>query len=242
MIFDSLIGNDEGVLADMDPEFYAVVIKALLVHRARWSEEMGCLLESINESNDTSHYIERRDNIARLLGYGYPVIEESMNCASNRATLVGYGEILSANYSHLFRIPLPPSLDRVIEPRSITLTLAWFSPVNVRSQTYRRAKLEIKPDNFKEKVGVSRFRLQPSDKSVPRGTIFHTHYKGRRAVEFVDDGNLNFKVFCREQGGLLDQPIRYGLAFTIEAGKKIPVYQEIRERLAIRPRVSGYTV
>lgn len=242
MLFDFLIGNDEGVLAGMDPEFYAVVIKALLVHRARWSEEISCLLESISESNDTSHYIERRDNIARLLGYGYPVIEESMNCAFNRATLVGYGEILPAKDSHQFRIPLPPSLDRVTEPRSITLTLAWFSPVNVRSQTYRRAKLEIKPDNFKEKAGVSRFRLQPSDKSVPRGTIFHTHYKGCRAVEFVDDGNLNFKVFCREQGGLLDQPIRYGLAFTIEAGEKIPVYQEIREHLAIRPRVSGYTV
>ncbi len=138
-------------------------------------------------------------------------------------------------------MPLPSSLERVTEPRSITLTLAWFSPVNVRHSVYRRAKLEIKPDSFPTKVGVERSKSQPSDKSVPRGSLFHVHYEGAKAVAFVNNGHLLFRVFCREQGGTLDRLIRYGLVVTIEAGETIPVYQEVRQRLSIQPRVAGAT-
>jgi hypothetical protein len=55
-------------------------------------------------------------------------------------------------------------------------------------------------------------------------------------VPFIDDGHLTFRVFCREQGGALDQSIRYGLAATIEAGEGIAVYQKVRQRLGIQPR------
>ena len=125
------------------------------------------------------------------------------------------------------------------EPRSITLTLAWFSPVNVRHRAYRRAKLELQPLDLPTSVGVSRAPEQPSDKSVPRGSLFHVRYRGDRAVAFVDDGHMQCRVFCREQGGALDQPIRYGLAVTIEAGEGVPVYQEIRQRLGIQPHVTA---
>ena len=80
---------------------------------------------------------------------------------------------------------------------------------------------------------MSRASGQPSDKSVPRGTVFHTRYTGEKAVPFVDDGHVLLRVWCREQGGTLDQTIRYGLAVTIEAGETIPVYEEIRARLGI---------
>ena len=40
-------------------------------------------------------------------------------------------------------------------------------------------------------------------------------------------------VYCREQAGTLDQSIRYGIAVTIEAGEGIPVYNEVRARLAV---------
>ena len=69
---------------------------------------------------------------------------------------------------------------------------------------------------------------------MPRGSLFHTHYSGQHAVQFVDDGHLRFLVFCREQGGALDQSIRYGLAVTIQAGEHIPVYQEVRQALAVQ--------
>ena len=59
---------------------------------------------------------------------------------------------------------------------------------------------------------------------------------GQKAVDFVDGNFLALRVYCREQGGALDQPIPYGLAVTIEAGQGIPVYDEIRQALGIRPR------
>ena len=75
---------------------------------------------------------------------------------------------------------------------------------------------------------------QPSSHSVPRGTVSHERYDGDKAVAFVDDGHVVLRVYCREQAGALDQSIRYGLAVTIEAGERIPVYDEVRARLGVR--------
>ena len=235
-LFDALMDEDNGgVLQDADRRYYGVVIKALLVHRARWGA-VGAQLEDIYGPTGPGTYVARRDNIARVLGYGRPDVEEALTCAANRATLVGYGEVSADGTASLFRVPLPSSLERVIEPRTITLTLAWFSPVNIRHRAYRRAKLEITPADFKTSAGVERSPNQPSDKSVPRGSLFHVRYEGHRAVPFVDDGHLSFRVFCREQGGPLDDRISYGIAVTVEAGEHVPVYQEVRQRLGVQAR------
>tara|TARA_Y100001001_G_scaffold62235_1_gene59193 strand:- start:2290 stop:2643 length:354 start_codon:yes stop_codon:yes gene_type:complete len=116
------------------------------------------------------------------------------------------------------------------------VSLAWFSPVNIRHQAYRRAKLEVAPDSPDTRFGVARVAGQPSDKAVPRGSLFHVRYAGERAVAFVDGNTIALRVFCREQGGALDQSIRYGLTVTIEAGAAIQVYEEVRQGLGIRPR------
>ena len=83
---------------------------------------------------------------------------------------------------------------------------------------------------------------QPSDKSVPRGTVYHVRYHGNEAVPHVADGHIQFQVFCREQAGNLDQEIAYGLAVTIEAGVNVAVYQEVRQRLRIQPPLAGNTL
>ena len=232
-LFDALMDADGGSMhADMDPQFRAVVVKALLIHRAKWGDRGG-FLDGFYEPRGQGKHIERRDNIARLLGYGFPNIDEALSCAPNRATLVGHGTI-AARAANIHRIPLPPSLERVTEPRAVMITVAWFSPVNPRHQAYRRAKLDVSAvTKLETAVGVKRASGQPSDKSVPRGTVFHTRYEGNEAVPFVDDGHVLLRVFCREQAGPLDQDIRYGVAVTIEAGEGIPVYQEIRARLAV---------
>ena len=238
-LFDALMDEENGaILADVPSEYYGVVVKALLAHRAHWGAK-GPLLDQLYGPHGQGQHVPRKDNIARVLGYGRPLVEEAMTCAANRATLVGHGTITPDGSATLYRVPLPASLERVTEPRSITLTLAWFSPVNVRHRAYRRAKLEIQPLDVTTSAGVSRFPEQPSDKSVPRGSLFHVRYRGDRAVAFVDDGHMQWRVFCREQGGALDQSIRYGLAVTIEAGEGVPVYQEIRQRLGIQPHVAA---
>lgn len=237
-LFDALVEDDSAILANVDPVYFGVITKALLVHTARWGKEAEVLADIFGPSDGRRH-VERGDNVARALGFGRPVIEEAMDCAPNRATLAGCGDMLPDGTANRYRIPLPPSLESVTEPRSVTLTLAWFSPVNARNRTYRRAKLEVQPDDFKQKVGVERDRWQPPYASVPRGSLFHVHYTGEHAVRFVDDGHLRFLVFCREQGGALDQSIRYGLAVTIRAGEHVPVYQEVRQALGVQVPVGG---
>ena len=232
-IFEALMDRDGGSLhADMEEEFRAVVVKALLVHRAKWGNRAAVLNRHYGPHGQGKH-VERRDNISRLLGYGFPDIDEALACAPNRATLVGFGTI-AAGEANIHRIPLPPSLERVTEPRSLIVTVAWFSPVNRRHQAYRRAKLEVSAlRNLEMTAGVSRSGGQPSNHSVPRGTVSHERYDGNKAVAFVDDGHVVLRIYCREQAGVLDQNIRYGMAVTVEAGEGVPVYQEVRARLAV---------
>ncbi|MCY4201335.1 MAG: hypothetical protein OXD38_01775 [Aestuariivita sp.] len=94
----------------------------------------------------------------------------------------------------------------------------------------------MKPENERERFGVKRVSAQPSDKAILRGSLFHVRFEGKRAVAFVDGNMLALQVFCREQGGTLDQSIRYGLAVTIEADQSVPVYNEIRHALGVRPK------
>lgn len=232
LIFDALMDQDDGPMStDFEPEFRGVVVKALLVHRAKWGSRAEFLEKNYDPHGQGKH-TERRDNIARLLGFGFPEIEEALSCAPNRATLVGYGRI-SAREANIHRVPLPPSLERVKESRTLTITVAWFSPVNCRHQAYRQAKLEVKPfQELKDIAGVERLSSQqPTSNSIRRGTVLHTRYEGSHAISFIDDGHVKLCIHCREQAGGLDQSIRYGIAVTIEAGEGIPVYEEVRARL-----------
>ena len=117
-IFDALSDPDNGnLLEGVDPAFYGVIVKSMLVHRARWGSIGGLLDQTWQPQGQGSHVV-RRDGIARLLGYGRPAVHEAMQCAANRATMIGYGEIPAGEQAALYRIPLPPSLERVREPRA----------------------------------------------------------------------------------------------------------------------------
>lgn len=234
-LFDGLMDPENGgVLADAAPDYYAVVVRALLVHGASWCESTASKLGDLYGPHGQGKHMARLDNVARLVGYGIPCIADAMTCAPERATLVGHGQIKSGQMA-VCRLPLPTSLSNLTVPRSITVTIAWFSPVNVRNLAYRMAKLEVKGD-FKGEFGTPRVKHQPSFYSIPRGTLFHQRYHGDQAVPFIANGELTFRITCKEPAGTLDVPIRYGVAVTVEAGEGIPVYQEIRDRLAVRPR------
>ena len=172
-IHDALMDRGGGSMhADMEAHFRGVVVKALLIHRARWGGYAD-LLDKQYGPHGRGKHSERRDHIARLLGYGFPRMDESRSCSPNRATLVGYGTIV-AGEANIHRIPLPQSLERVTEPRRITVTVAWFSPVNCRHQAYRQAKLEVSPlRKMETTIGVNRSAHQPSSHSVQRGTLWH---------------------------------------------------------------------
>lgn len=235
-IFDALMDRDGGSrLADMPPEYYAAVVKALLVHRARWNGKCD-LLKDICGPDDGRRHVERAENISRFMGFGIPNTLEALECATNRATLVGYGA-LAPDHAHSYRIPLPESLERVTDPRALTITMAWFSPVKSGHQSYRCVRLEASADTPLEALGVERKAVaQPADASVKKGTVFHESYHGARAVPFLDDGHLSLKVWCKEDAGGVEDPVRYGIAITIEAENAIPIYEEIEQRLRVAPR------
>ena len=145
-IFESLMDTDGGsLLADIDPEYFAVVVKALLLHSARWSGN-GELLKEICGPEDRRRHVERADNCARFVGFGVPRVEMALECSPNRATLVGYGALLT-DTAQSYLIPLPPCLERVTDPRSLSITLAWTSPIKPGHQSYRSVKMEAAPDS-----------------------------------------------------------------------------------------------
>jgi len=235
-IFDALMDRDGGsLLADMDPQFYAVVVKCLLVHSAKWNGNHE-LLKEICGPEDRRRHVERAENSCRFIGFGVPEVAEVLECAPNRATLVGYGTIQPES-AQGYRIPLPACLERVTDPRSLTVTLAWFSPVKTGHQSYRSVRLEAAPLHPPLQVlGVERLKGQPSDVSVKRGSVFHEHFYGEAAVPFIEDGHLSLQVWCKEDAGGENGPVRYGMAVTIEAETALPVYDEIQARLRVRPR------
>lgn len=234
-IFDALMDRDGGsMLSEIPAEFYAVVIKGLLVHRARWNSKTE-LLKEICGPEDKRRHVERGENASRFTGFGIPNVAEAMECAANRATLVGYST-LEPDQAHSYRIPLPGCLEGVTDPRSLTITVAWFSPVRPGHQAYRSVRFEATPHDPAVALGVNRFSVQPPDASVKRGTLFHERYAGERAVPFIDDGHIALQVWCKQDGTDIEHAIRYGIAVTIESETAIPVYDQIQQRLRIRPQ------
>lgn len=125
-IYDVLLDGTNGSNhADLPPEYAALVIKALLVHGAKWGVK-GELMDNVFQPQGLGSHFARRDDITRLLGYGVSQIDRVLDCAENRATMLGYGTI-SPDSALLYSIPLPPELDGVRAFRALTVTLAWFS-------------------------------------------------------------------------------------------------------------------
>ena len=213
---------------DIEPAYMPLVLKALLVHGAQWGPK-GNVLDGSFQPQGTGSHFARRDDISRLLGYGVPKIDRVLDCAKNRATLLGVGAI-EPETSLLYRIPLPDGLDGVRALRAVTITLAWFSPVNPRHQGYRVAALDVAAGSDQKYWIAPERSLQPTDKATARGTIFHERRMGEVASVFVDDGHLLLRLTCRAAAGNLSESVPYALAISIEVGVDtwIPVYDQVQ--------------
>ncbi len=226
--------------ADVSKEELPLLLKALLVHGAQWSDK-GAMLDGFFSPQGLASHLARRDDITRLLGYGIPNIQRVLDCTENRATIVGTGAILPDS-ALLYRIPLPNGLDGVRALRSLTITLAWFTPVNPRHQGYRMAALDVSAGSEdKYWVAENRDACQPTDKAIVRGTVFHERRSGEAATVFVDDGNLLLRVSCRASAGQFSDPVPFALAvsFEVAVNAGIPVYEQVRARLAVPVRASS---
>ena len=237
-IHDTLMDGDGGSNhTDIPQDYRALALKALLVHGASWGSK-GAMLDGFFGPRGPGQHVARRDDIARLFGYGVPNIDRVLDCTENRATLLGFGTI-AADSALLYRIPLPTDLDGQRAFRALTTTLAWFSPINARHQGYRMAALDITPgSDEKYWLVADRESCQPTDKTITRGSIFHERRTGEKAAVFVDDGHLLLRVSCRATAGDMQGQVPYTLAISFEVGIEtgIQVYDEIRARVAPQVR------
>jgi hypothetical protein len=129
-----------------------------------------------------------------------------LDCTENRATLLGVGTI-SAESALLYRIPLPEGLDGVRAFRALTMTLAWFrrSIRAIKNTAWRRSML-LRASNQKYWIAPDR-ALQPTDRAIARGTVFHERRTGEAASVFVDEGHLLLRISCRAPAGHLPDQI-----------------------------------
>jgi hypothetical protein len=43
-------------------------------------------------------------------------------------------------------------------------------------------------------------------------------------------------VWCKDDAGNDGNAVRYAIAITLEAGTPLPIYEQVRDRLRVRPR------
>lgn len=73
--------------------------------------------------------------------------------------------------------------------------------------------------------------------ATKRGTVQHMVLEHPSLVMNVGhEDEFEFFVTCEEDGGRLEAPVPYGLAVTLEVkpGTQLPIYEQVRDRLAQR--------
>jgi len=222
----------ENISPDLLTNYFPVMAKCLLAHCATWKDDtVSSLLNSIPNRTGND-----KDTISRFLGYGQMDLTRIFECTQQRVTLIGYGALHSEE-GHLYKLPLPVSISGPVMWRQLTVTLAWFSPVNPLNQVYRKAKLwyDFPDDNVDSILNVNRKFYD--NHTVMRGTLHHEIFDGSRASAFVDGTDLNIRVNCKQDASPFDESIKYGFAVTLEVlpVTNLDLYTEIRAK--VQPQV-----
>ena len=218
---------------DVSGDFDAVLIKALLVHGSHW-EGISNPYRVVFGPNNNPRTL--RDQVARFLGYGRPDFERVLTGAEQRVTILGFGAIADKEAVE-FAMPLPPSLSGFSGKRRFIITLAWLSPINSQRQKYREAHLW-----FNAPAKIKCRRSCANHYAVQRGTIQHEVFEGSNAVALDDEQKMIIRVNCRKDADGRNDPVRFGLAVTLEIAESlifpIPIYEEVRERISVLVRAS----
>lgn len=165
-------------------------------------------------------------------------------------TLVGLGAV-GRDRAQIFRMLMPVSLSGDRVPRSMRVTLTWFSPVDATRAQYRLAGLEAvaaEEDDDRHDDGwlLDLKTAGPDANMVKRGSVWSRRLKHRvqTVPEFEDGDDIPICVQCRDTGsGALspDEEIRFAIAVTleIEAPVRYDVHDEVANVLRVRLRQRG---
>lgn len=217
------------------PEFDPVLLKAALVHGARW----GTARTFVDNMQQDLGNPRSRDAVARLVGYGHAAPDRALACDEHVVTAIA-GNSISRDQAHAYRLPLPPSLAARTDRRRVTLTLAWLTPVNPRHRSYRSAALKLEPAGPVDLLGA---RTDADMHGARRGTVQHEVLEGERAVPYAPGSAIELVVSCRADAGVLEVAVPYALMVTVEvpAGIGLPIYEEVRQALRVPVAVRAAT-
>jgi hypothetical protein len=206
--------------------FTAVLLKAMLVHKAAWGVAYDQFRSTLKPPAMREDKFKRV--AARFLGFGFVEPFESLLGADHRATMIGCGS-LADGAAHEYRIPIPQGLNGLRGLRRVTVTLAWLSPIHPKHRNYRGAALWFDAEN--EKLATS--RKDSEWRCARNGTVQHEIFEGLKAASFADNESILIKVNCRADADSLEGEIRYGLVVSVEVAEElnVPVYQDIAARI-----------
>jgi Subtilase family len=233
-------------LEDAYPDFVelpgparALILKALIAHPAQWPEDAAAFIGAQIGPNDPRQFVRRRDNVRRFLGIGCVDVEGAVACAAERATLWGVGQ-LGTEDGNVIEIPVPACLAGQARPHEIRATLAWFTPVMPGRQAYRAVRLFLlDPDEaLLADLGLAAFKDQPDVNQIRRGTLIHRRWYGERAAALVQGDLIGLQVQREPDTVPQDGDVNYALAVTIEMPGENRIYEQVRTRVAVAPRVT----
>jgi hypothetical protein len=213
----------------------AALLKALLVHGARWTAAKDLLIEILGPADNRQHY-RQKDNVRRYLGYGAYDPELIIDCAEDRATLWAAGT-LSADQGKRFRIPWPAVMTGKAKPHGLQATLAWFTAPRPGAVAYRAVRMKIVEPGQLGAAGIKSGGVpQPDPKQAHKGTVVHRRWEGDRAAAIAGDGF--FELDVQREADDLDQAVSFGLVVTLEMAGEATVYTEVLNRVAVKPAVA----
>jgi hypothetical protein len=236
--YDTLLDVFSVAEEDIPYDYLALLIKAMLVHGAEWgalTEKYANILNLFNKAGKISHQDCSRQ-LHRYFGFGKPNIERAIECARNRVTLIGYGELKNEE-ALTYDLPLPFNFSSAKICRRLTATLAYFSPIIPTRQKYRVAQCWYSIENGKKNFLDS--RLDVDWQAAVRGSLQHEIFENNDIVVWDEDAGIQIKVNCRgDADERFDGSIPYALmvSFEIKDAIDIDVYAKIVQRIS--PKVS----
>lgn len=211
-------------------DYAALLLKAMTVH--------GCVYDSIGKMAEKQFSAKHKD-CTQWVGYGYPDFQRARECALNRVTTFGFGDI-GKDEGQKFRIPLPLNFSSEVIDRRLVVTLAYFAPIAFSRQEYRHAQLWF------DRVGLTKERLVPNREytdwqAIRRGTLQHQSFVGGGALSWDEETDeIEILVSCASASGLHSLGklrVPYALLVTFETKQPINVYQPVANRLRIQEPV-----
>ena len=238
--------TDEGPYSGLElPRKQAALLtRALAVHSSHWPQEAHTQYSKMKNHLGSHRHLQAKEDTCRYFGHGALNVDRMLHSPENGATLIGYASI-KKDGAQIFRVPLPSCLSGERVPRTMDITLAWFSPVSNRRVQYRLAGLEAlieTEDGEHDKTWGLRMKSGWLDSNLnSRGTVWSRRLVNETATvpNYDDEAELVVRVQCMDKsgGGLNpDDDIEFAIvvSLVVESELEFDIHTEIEDRLRIK--------